>query len=102
MAADILVYLESHMHRVYDCIKSPLQIAEEALAKHIAAGDLKDLFTLRDIKRKDWSGLDDGSINKDALDTLEEKNWVRYGEVVGPKGGRPTVKWTINPVLLKN
>jgi hypothetical protein len=102
MAADILVYLELHMHRVYDCIKSPLQIAEEALAKHIAAGDLKDLFTLRDIERKHWSGLDDGRINKDALDTLEEKHWVRYGEVVGPKGGRPTVKWTINPVLLKS
>jgi Protein of unknown function (DUF3987)/Bifunctional DNA primase/polymerase, N-terminal len=101
-AIDLLVYLETHMHRVYDCIQNPIQKAESAIAKLIEKGDLKSRFTIRVIQRKHRRDLSKAEYIDLALETLEEKCWVRKVESEpGPKGGRPVVYWNINPALLK-
>jgi hypothetical protein len=62
-------------------------------------------FTAREISRKRWAGLTgrDENTGKDylraALDHLDNvAAWVRADEVPpGPRGGRPTVVYTVNP-----
>ncbi len=101
-ALDLLAYLETHMHRVYDCIQNPIQKAESVLSKHIKKGDLTSGFTLRVIQRKHWKDLSQKEHIDLALETLEENGWVRkvYFKS-GPEGGRPTAQWEINPALIK-
>ncbi len=101
-AMSMMTYLESHMHRVYDSIQSPVKLAEDELVKRINNGELKDGFTLRDIKRKRWSGLSDSVNNETALETLEQSGWVHAVQVAaGARGGRPTLKWEVNPAITK-
>ena len=101
-AIDLLAYLETHMHRVYDCIQNPIQKAESVLSKHIKKGDLTSGFTLRVIQRKHWKDLSKQEYIDLALETLEENGWVRKFHVKsGPEGGRPTAQWEINPALIK-
>lgn len=99
-AIRFLVYLESHVNRIYAQIRNPFQKADESLARRIKAGDLKDGFTVRDIERKGWDGLSKREYVEDAITTLEEKNWIRELPLEkNNKGGRPTRKWEINPTL---
>jgi len=99
-AINFLVYLESHMHRVYDSIRPPLKQVESLLARRIKSGDLKSGFTARSVQRRCWSGLDKADQIALGLEMLEEKGWVRQYEVSsGLQGGRPTIKWSINPAL---
>jgi Protein of unknown function (DUF3987)/Bifunctional DNA primase/polymerase, N-terminal len=101
-AIDLLIYLETHMHRVYDCIQNPIQKTESAIAKLIEKGDLKAGFTIRVIQRKHRRDLSKAEHIDLALETLEEKRWVRKVESEsGSKGGRPATYWNINPALLK-
>jgi len=101
-AIRLVAYLESHMHRVYGCIKSLGQKAEEGLARHLKAGDLEDGFTIREIiNRKHWEFLTDSQVVDSALETMEEMNWVR--ELPAEKRrGKPTRRWEINPAIKKN
>ena len=101
-AIDLLVYLETHMHRVYDSIQNKIQKAESALAELLENGELKSGFTVRVVQRKHRCDLGKAEDIDLALDTLEEKGWVfRVEPPPGPKGGRPTINWKVNPALLK-
>jgi hypothetical protein len=94
-------YLESHMHRVYESVLTPTQIAERALVEHLTGGHLTNGFSIRDIRRKHWTGLTSPDDIEMALDNLEDKGWVRAVEQAAKTRGRPTVKWDINPNLNK-
>jgi hypothetical protein len=99
-ALSLLAYLETHMLRVYKSIRTPEQKAVCALAQHLAAGDLDDGFTIRDItNRREWAALKDRYVVDSALETLEELGWVRlYPKAQKQsKVGRPTDRWAINP-----
>jgi putative DNA primase/helicase len=103
-AIDLLVYLESHMRRIYGCIQGPIHKAEVEITKRIKTHDLVTTkgscigFTSRDILRKHWYGLQDKWSVEFALENLAEKGWVReLPRLAGP--GQPTIKWEINPVL---
>lgn len=94
-------YLEAQMHRVYNSIRTAVQVAESALVDRIKAGELSGQFTLRDIHRKRWHGLTRPDDVESALDTLQEKGWVRCMENTQMKTrGRPTVWWEINPKVV--
>jgi hypothetical protein len=97
-AIDFLDYLTRHMHRVYDCIRSGIQKAELALAGHLKNGDLTDGFTVYDVRRNHWGDLDKKDNIEMALGNLQQKGWV-WGIEHEPnvRGGRPTVRWVINP-----
>jgi len=96
-AMRLLDYLEQHMHRVYDCILTPVQVAEQAIAEHIKDGSLIGMFTTRDIHRKQWRGIKYADVIEMALENLMDKNWVRKVEPEPWLPGRPTMKWEVNP-----
>jgi hypothetical protein len=98
----LLSYLESHMNRIYGCVKSPEQKAVESLIQHVKAGDLKDGFSIRDVQRKGWENLTKIYI-EDAIMTLEDLNWVRSMPKNGDAGrGRPSPRWEVNPSLVSS
>jgi putative DNA primase/helicase len=97
-AIDLLAYLETHMHRIYGCIQTPIQKAESAIAKRLRNGDLNSCFTIRAIQRKHWRDLSRPEYIDLALETLVEKGWLR--DLPKAEGrGRPTTAWEINPAL---
>ena len=99
-AIDLLAYLETHMHRIYGCIQTPIQKAESAIAKRLRNGDLNSGFTIRAIQRKHWRDLSRPEYIDLALETLVEKGWLR--DLPKSEGrGRPTTAWEINPNLKK-
>jgi putative DNA primase/helicase len=92
-------YLESHARRIYAIVINAAAIAAKTLSKRIQLGDLKDSFTLRDIYRKHWAGLSEKQAVEQAVDLLIELGWLK--EVVEETGGRPKIRYLINPASLK-
>jgi hypothetical protein len=91
-------YLEPHARRVYEGIVSPGRLAAAALARKLTAGALDNPFTTRDVRRKGWAGLTATAEEiAPALERLEDLHWVRREAVHNPEGGRPTVRFHINP-----
>lgn len=100
-ALRLLAYLETHMVRIYAVVKSELQKAEESLAEHIENGDLKDGFTAREISRKCWGNLKKEEVVDSALATMADAGWIRV-MMSDKKTGRPTVRYQVNPRVLKS
>jgi len=98
-AFDWADYLETHMRRVYSGIGNPALSGAHALLQKIREGKVVDGMPLRDIYRKEWSGLDHKSL-PEALQILDEYGLARM-ETVPPSenGGRPTVRIRINPKI---
>src|SRR5712692_229283 len=97
-AAELCDYLESHAVRVYGCMVSPEMASARELGRHIAAGDLSDTFTTRDVYRRGWSGLTQPEQARNALELLADLYWIlEQARTPGDTGGRPTEVWQINP-----
>jgi hypothetical protein len=94
-------YLETHASRVYSCVVSPQVHAARELAEKIRKrklGDDKTFFSCRDVYSKGWTALDSPESAQSAIEFLQEAFWVRetcLGN--GPKGGRPSTRYRINP-----
>ena len=98
-AIDWQVYLHSHARRIYTLAqKGGLQQAR-ALASRIEKGKLKDQFTCRDVYQMGWTGQATPDDVRSAADVLIDYGWIRA--VPESTGGRPTVKYRINPQLLR-
>jgi hypothetical protein len=91
-------YLESHARRVYAPALSPETVASASLAEHILKGDLGGIFTARVVQRKGWTDLVSRESVAEALDVLEELDWVRPVQV--PTDGRSRVEYHVNPHIL--
>ena len=75
------------------------RVAAAFLAMKITHGRLASPFTAREVYRNEWTGLTEPRVVQGALECLEELGWIRP-EVVRPNdGGRPTVRFRINPRL---
>lgn len=95
-------FLEAHARRCYGLLVDDGQRAALTLAGHLRKGKIKDLFTIRDVRRNQWSHLTTNESIQAALEWLEDENFVRPETIgSGPKGGRPTTAYRINPALLK-
>jgi hypothetical protein len=94
--------LEAHARRCYGLLIDDGLRAAQALAVKVGQGKLKDGFTARDVKRNPWRSLKTEQAVQAALDWLEDEDWLRGEEVggTGPGGGRPTVRYFINPKAL--
>lgn len=97
-AVRLLMYLGKHMERVYGCVQEPTQKAETLLAQRLKERQLRDGFSVRDIVRKHWLHLSNADFIESALQSLEDKGWIRPLPVTG-NVGRPTARWEINPEL---
>jgi Protein of unknown function (DUF3987) len=103
LAADWCAYLESHAIRVYACQAKPERNAAIALSKRLANGWKREqgVFTLRDVYRNEWSGLDTPEAARAALQLLEEYGWVRRESAASVQpiqaSGRPSEIYFRNP-----
>src|SRR5262249_42934475 len=71
-------YLESHAVRIYASVTAAEYNTAKAIAKKIKT--LPARFTARDVRRKEWAGVGEMSDILQALDILEDLNWLRSGE----------------------
>src|SRR5262249_33810892 len=95
-------YLEPHAKRVYEPVVAPGRLAAASLAKKIAGGQLSSPFTAREVRLKGWGRRTDGEGLVAGLDQLEALHWLRRETVrPGPGGGRSTVRYHVNPAILR-
>jgi putative DNA primase/helicase len=93
-------YLESHARRIYSSLTTPQIRAARELASKIKKrqAGTEGWLTARDVYLKGWSGLDTPELVKAAADILEDAGWlVQQTEKSGPQGGRPSLRYLINP-----
>jgi len=88
-------YVESHARRVYAPALSPAAAAARRLADRILKRDLEQEFSLRDVQRKQWSGLQEHEEIVQGLALLAALEWVHVSKE--PTGGRPTTRCIVNP-----
>jgi hypothetical protein len=71
--------------------------AAALLAAQLTHGRLPSPFTARDVYRNEWTGLTEPRVVQGALEGLAELGWLRAEAVRIPDGGRPSVRFHINP-----
>jgi putative DNA primase/helicase len=93
-AISYVEYLRSHAERIYAL---PEQFVLKAAKNLLAKFDkLDSQFTLRDVKRKKWSGLVDGDVVEAALAVLEEHGYCQQLET-NNMTGRPSIYFVKHP-----
>lgn len=92
-------YLKSHATRIYGIVDSQtLASAKRILSKkHILA----QTFTVREIRRKGWTGLKNNEEIALAIDILIDHNYLFEHLANDTGAGRPTMKYRWNPKLDK-
>jgi hypothetical protein len=90
-------YLEGHARRLYATVTDRVRVAAALLASRIARGRLASPFTAREVYRNDLTGLTEPRVVGEALACLRELGWIRPEAVVAGDGGRPTVRFHVNP-----
>ncbi len=83
--------------RLYATVTDRVRVAATLLASRIARGRLASPFTAREVYRNDWTGLTEPRVVGEALECLRELGWIRPEAVIARDGGRPTVRFHINP-----
>jgi putative DNA primase/helicase len=95
-------YLEAHARRIYQDVTDRGGAAADALAARLRAGRLTSPFTVYDIRRRQWAGLEKREDILPGLALLEDLHWVRpVPRERGEEGGRPTEDYFINPKILQ-
>jgi len=80
-AIDWCVYLESHARRMYSCITTPEMRAARHLAEKVKRGQPKGGgFTVREVYRREWTGLKNAGEVRAACAILVDHNWLREAE----------------------
>jgi hypothetical protein len=97
-AASLCDYLEAHARRVYSSRISPERLAAMSLTKKLTKGwkRKEGRFTIRDVERNDWSGLETPESVRAAVRVLENSGWLRRDQNKAERG-RPSEAYIINP-----
>jgi hypothetical protein len=98
-AAAWCTYLESHAMRVYTPTLDVVTAAAKALLDRVRAGDVEHGTKVREIYRKQWTGLGTLEEVTAALGKLEELGWVRLVKVKPESRGRPSEVVRVHPDL---
>jgi hypothetical protein len=98
-AAGWCSYLESHAIRVYSPLLDTPERQAEKLLHRILVGDVRHGAKVRDIYRKQWSGLTTPEGVSAALETLVQLGWVRITKVNRGGKGRPAEVIHTHPEL---
>jgi putative DNA primase/helicase len=96
-AAAWCAYLEAHARRLYATVTEPTRVAAALLARKLTRRRLPSPFTARDVYRNAWTGLAEPRVVRGALEVLNELGWIRSDHVQAVDGGRPTVRFHMNP-----
>ena len=93
-------YLAGHARRIYGLVEAAKVSTARMVSRRLAEGKLIDGFTVRDLVRKQWSGVTTTLQAETALSILEEKGHVQSQDCIITMG-RPTVRYYVNPQLKK-
>jgi hypothetical protein len=93
-------YLSGHARRIYGLVEAAKVTTARMVSRRLAEGKLDDGFTVRDMVRKQWSGVTTALQAESALAILEENGHVQSQDGINTMG-RPTVRYTINPQIKK-
>jgi putative DNA primase/helicase len=92
-------YLETHATRAYGAGAMSEVATAKAILTRIRKGELQDGFAVRDIRRREWSGLTDTDQIKAGLELLADYDWLAPRTV--ETGGRPRTEYSVNPEALR-
>jgi len=92
-------YLAAHARRLYGAVTDAARVAAALLATRLSHGRLASPFTAREVYRQEWTGLTEPRVVQGALECLQELGWIRPEALRAPDGGRPTVRFHLNPRL---
>lgn len=98
LAAAWCEYLETHARKLYRRELAGGTEAARLLAGKIEAGDVRDGELVRDLYRREWSGLRTPEAVWQAVNMLERLGWVRTTELT--TGGRPSYAVHFHPELI--
>src|SRR5215217_4248212 len=98
-AAGWCEYLESHTLRVYSPLMDTPERRAELLLHKILIKEIKPGAKVREIYRKQWSGLKTHESVVEALAILSHHGWVRVAKVNPAGRGRPTEVLQVHPEL---
>jgi hypothetical protein len=93
-------YLTGHARRIYGLVEVAKVATARMVSRRLAEGKLTDGFTVRDLVRKQWSGVTTTLQAETALLILEENGHVQSQDCIITMG-RPTVRYYVNPQLKK-
>jgi len=93
-------YLSGHARRIYGLVEAAKVTTARMVNRRLAEGKLNDGFTVRDMVRKQWSGVTTTMQAESVLAVLEENGHVQSLEDI-PALGRPTVRYYVNPQIKK-
>ncbi len=93
-------YLSGHARRVYGLIEAAKITTARMVSRKLAEGKLDDGFTVRDVVRKQWTGITTTLQAEAALGILEEHSHIQSLDDFNAIG-RPTVRYGINPQVLR-
>jgi hypothetical protein len=98
LAAAWTEFLEAHARKVYSAELGGDITSAHTLAEKIRARAVVDGMGVRDIARREWSGLRTSGKVYAAIAELENLGWVRLEETLpGKDGGRPSSYIRVNP-----
>ena len=98
-AAGWCEYLESHALRVYSPLMDTPERRAELLLHKILTKEIRPGAKVREIYRKQWSGLRSHESVVEALKILAQHGWVRIAKVNPSGRGRPTEVLRVHPEL---
>ena len=93
-------YLSGHARRIYGLVEAAKVTTAHMVSRRLAEGKLDDGFTVRDMVRKQWSGVTTTMQAETALAILEENGHVQSQDGINTLG-RPTVRYYVNPQIKK-
>ncbi len=94
-------YLKSHATRIYQAAVTPETAGAAVLLQKIKDQRLDDGFTVREVVKKGWAGLNTPEAVRKAAAVLTSFDWLYCEVVQSPKGSRPSEQYRINPAALK-
>jgi len=92
-------FLSEHARRIYAMAETAKVNLAKTLSRKLLDNKLSDNFTLRDVIKKNWSGLGTFQSVDAAINILEANGWVE-GYESSNSVGRPTTRYVINPKVL--
>jgi putative DNA primase/helicase len=89
--------LTTHARRVFALGENQIFALAQILIGKIKKGDLEQGFTIREVMRKQWSGLKAKDTVQDVIGLLIDYGYLLELPTSGE--GRPTVKYSFHPAL---
>jgi hypothetical protein len=101
-AAQWCDFLEAHARRIYGLVSDISIKAASCLAAKIAKGEIQEGFTIREVRRKEWSFLTDTNIIRAACEELCDAGWLREQQLDATSTSKGKTVFLINPRAKKS